>query len=91
MMLVDVLVVNGGETKGPGAGLQGLWDGKRLTEAGWVVSGGLAEEAVHLLHLLQRGARKDAAGFGEDVADLLAQLGDDLGHGGEVIETVLAR
>lgn len=90
-MLLNVLAVGGRETRRLGAGLRGLWDGKKLTEAGWVVPGSLAEEAVHLLHLLQRGARKDAAGFGEDVADLLAQLRDDLGHGGEVIETVLAR
>lgn len=68
------------------AGVVGTTVWGELTEAGRVVPGGLAEEAVHLLHLLQRRAREDTAGFGENLADLLAELGDNLRRGGEVVE-----
>lgn len=68
-----------------GEGRKGSYGGG-LTEAGGSEARGLAEEAVELLHLLKRGARERAVGLGEDSTDLVAQLGDDLGHGSEVVE-----
>lgn len=71
---------DGGREDGGGEGR----GGERLTELEWVEAEGLFHEGVELQHLLECLERHYAVVAREDGGDLFAQLGCELGHGGQV-------